>query len=62
MGDPADRRPPPLSILSPASFRGKKMHRYHIAQDCNRETSMSEVMYTSFVLTHCTPQTSENVP
>ena len=29
-------------------------------RDC--ETSLSELMCTSFVLTHCTPQTSENVP
>ena len=29
---------------------------------CHRDTSLSEIMVTSFVLTPCTPQTSENVP
>ena len=29
---------------------------------CHRDTSLSGIMVTSFVLTPCTPQTSENVP
>ena len=40
----------------------KKTHQYHIAHDRNCEMSLSELICTSFVLTHCTPQTPENVP
>ena len=65
---PCPAPPPRLSIPPPwvgghrlQKFQ-KKSHQYHIAQDHNCETSLSELMYTSFFSTHCTPQTSENVP
>ena len=64
-------QPPPPPLVHPPQgggggshwlISGKNVSVSYWIELCNRETSLSELMWTSFVVTHCTPLTFENVP
>ena len=64
---PPPRSPPAPPVPGPGGCHPlvpkiKKTHQCHIAQERNCETSLSELMCASFVLTHSTPPSSEKVP
>ena len=44
------------------SMAGGELSPAHSRKQRNCETSLSELMCTSFVLTYCAPQTPENFP
>ena len=54
--------PPPVSIPPPRLVPKKTPTVSYCTGLHNYESLLLELMRTFFVLTHCTPQTSQNVP